>query len=215
MLHLTKSSSIYLENVWGWTADHDIDGGPSTYIATGRGVLVEGTQATWFTGTAFEHNTLYQYQLEKAKNVFVGLQQTETPYWQGPSNPNAAPAPWVPDARYNDPTFSNCDGGSDTHGEQCNMAWGMRIVGGESIYIYNSGLWVFFNDLNPLSNSMGQYACGQVAGGTEHLYWFDLDTLNCDYMAFGKFDHLLLGLLGLVAGGELFGTAGLIMMWYR
>lgn len=26
LLHLTKTSSAYLENVWAWTADHDLDG---------------------------------------------------------------------------------------------------------------------------------------------------------------------------------------------
>jgi len=25
MLHLTPSSSAYLENVWAWTSDHDLD----------------------------------------------------------------------------------------------------------------------------------------------------------------------------------------------
>lgn len=40
MLHLTKQSSAYLENVWAWTADHDLDSGPDQtqidiYVARG------------------------------------------------------------------------------------------------------------------------------------------------------------------------------------
>ncbi|KFY09512.1 hypothetical protein V491_08124, partial [Pseudogymnoascus sp. VKM F-3775] len=36
-VHLTKSSSSYFQNLWAWTADHNVDGGPNQIIATGRG----------------------------------------------------------------------------------------------------------------------------------------------------------------------------------
>lgn len=78
--------------MWGWTADHDLDGGHAQTIATGRGILVEATKGTWLVGTAFEHHTLYQYNFEYASNVFTALQQSETPYWQGPGN-DLAPVP--------------------------------------------------------------------------------------------------------------------------
>lgn len=40
MLQLTTKSSGYFENVWAWTADHELDGGPSQtqidiYVARG------------------------------------------------------------------------------------------------------------------------------------------------------------------------------------
>jgi hypothetical protein len=40
MLHMTTKSSGYFENVWAWTADHELDGGPSQtqidiYVARG------------------------------------------------------------------------------------------------------------------------------------------------------------------------------------
>ena len=73
-------------------------------------MLVESTKATWLVGTAFEHNTLYQYNLNSAKNVYIGMQQSETPYWQGTGSASLAPAPWT--AAGSDPTFSNC-GSSD------------------------------------------------------------------------------------------------------
>jgi glucan 1,3-beta-glucosidase len=44
-MHITSSASnVYLENVWLWTADHDLDNGGDTRISvyTGRGLLVEG-----------------------------------------------------------------------------------------------------------------------------------------------------------------------------
>jgi len=73
-------------------------------------MLVEATAGTWLLGTAFEHNTLYQYNLNSAENIYIGMQQCETPYWQGTGSPSLAPAPWT--ASGSDPTFSNC-GSSD------------------------------------------------------------------------------------------------------
>lgn len=73
-------------------------------------MLIEATAATWLLGTAFEHNTLYRYNLNSAKNVYIGMQQSETPYWQGTGSSSLAPSPWT--AAGSDPTFSNC-GSSD------------------------------------------------------------------------------------------------------
>lgn len=44
-MHITSSASgVYLENVWLWTADHDLDSASNTQISvyTGRGLLIEG-----------------------------------------------------------------------------------------------------------------------------------------------------------------------------
>ena len=49
MLHLTKTSSCYIENMWGWTADHSLERGGFQNIAAGRGALIEATQGTWLT----------------------------------------------------------------------------------------------------------------------------------------------------------------------
>lgn len=48
-MHITSSASgVYLENVWLWTADHDLDSANNTQISvySGRGLLVEG-QTIW------------------------------------------------------------------------------------------------------------------------------------------------------------------------
>jgi hypothetical protein len=76
MLHMTGSSSGYLENVWAWVADHDFDSGPAQTqidIYFARGILIESTGGpVWLYGTASEHSVLYQYLLWGAQDVFMG-----------------------------------------------------------------------------------------------------------------------------------------------
>lgn len=81
LFHATQSGSAYVENCWFWVADHELDLADHNQIDiyNGRGVLIESQAATWMYGTASEHNQLYQYQISNAKNVFMGLIQTETP----------------------------------------------------------------------------------------------------------------------------------------
>lgn len=45
MLHMTTSSTGYIENVWVWVADHDLDSGPAQtqidiYVARGKNFRV-------------------------------------------------------------------------------------------------------------------------------------------------------------------------------
>ncbi|KAI0134383.1 pectate lyase superfamily protein-domain-containing protein [Xylariales sp. AK1849] len=148
LFHATKTASVYAENVWGWVADHSLDGGGAQNIAVGRGALIESTQPTWLVGSSFEHCTLYQYSLSKASNVYIGLQQAEAPYWQGNDQPVYAPAPWTANATYGDPTFDNCaDQGASGNG-QCYRAWGHHAVDSSNVVIHGSALWVFFNGMN-------------------------------------------------------------------
>ncbi|KAL3471491.1 pectate lyase superfamily protein-domain-containing protein [Aspergillus californicus] len=143
LLHLTSTSSAYIENLWGWTADHNLDSGSleTTTISTGRGMLVEATAGTWLVGTAMEHHTLYQYNFEYAANVFSAFQQSETPYWQGWGSPSLAAAPWADNLIDSDPTFSNCD--ADDAG--CRMAFFERIRGSSDLFLYGGCVWAFFN----------------------------------------------------------------------
>ena len=92
VMHVTKSGSGYFENLWLWTADHAIDRPGGQSIATGRGLLVESTDPTWLVANGVEHNTLYAYNIVNAQNVFLGLVQVETPYWE-PSP--GAPSGWT------------------------------------------------------------------------------------------------------------------------
>ena len=105
-MHITKSASnVYLENVWLWVADHDIEDPNLDQITiyAGRGLLIESQGPVWLYGTAVEHHTLYQYQLVGASDIFMGQIQTESPYYQ-PNPPVPLPFPNV--AQWNDPNYA-------------------------------------------------------------------------------------------------------------
>ncbi|KAF2420739.1 pectin lyase-like protein [Tothia fuscella] len=50
MLHVTTQASIYMENVWLWVADHDIDSKDQTRVNVygARGALIESQGPSWF-----------------------------------------------------------------------------------------------------------------------------------------------------------------------
>ncbi|KAI5292140.1 hypothetical protein KEM52_006587 [Ascosphaera acerosa] len=174
MMRVSPSGSGYFENNWYWVADHELDRADHSQINvyTGRGVLIEGARedrGNWFIGTASEHSTLYNYQISNARNVYMTVIQTETPYYQ--SNPTAL-VPYRPgaaecetceqadasngttsarglDARtdagaagagWNDPTFEDCQDA------KCTKAWGVRVVGSDDVYIFGAGLYSFFEN---------------------------------------------------------------------
>lgn len=132
-----------MENVWLWTADHDIEDPSLTQITVyaGRGIYSESTSGNiWMLGTAVEHHVSYQYQFASTKNVFAGQIQTETAYYQ--PNPNAKqPFPIV--AGFNDPNFdTSCAGLSGN----CAAGWGLRVINSSSVLIYGAGLYSFFSN---------------------------------------------------------------------
>ena len=186
LVHLTPSSSTYIENMWAWTADHDLDdGGKNTRqsISTGRGMLIEATAGTWLHGTAVEHNTLYQYNFHAAKNVFVGLQQSETPYWQGSSG-LLAPVPWTPSPTYEDPDFSNCNGAD----AKCRMAWYNYINSSSNVSIYGSAFWTFF-DAGQGGFQQAEGFCQENACWVEdshELMWYNLNTHGVRDLVLGE-----------------------------
>lgn len=141
LMHLTPKSTAYLENVWLWTADHDLD--KSTLdeidIYAGRGLLVESDKA-WLWGTSVEHNVLYQYQFSNAKDVVMAMIQTESPYFQPVPQ---APAPFTAGLFPNDPTFTNCVGASSA---RCAVSWAVRIIDSSSILMLGAGLYSWFVD---------------------------------------------------------------------
>lgn len=142
-MHFAKTSSVYVENVWNWVADHvaeDFDGGSS--FAAGRGALVEATKGTWLHSLGSEHWWLYQLNFRKAENVLVTLLQSETNYDQGDNNQMVVPAPWqVDEAGWGDPTFSWCAQGD----KRCRMGPANYFNGGKDIRTYASASWAFFS----------------------------------------------------------------------
>lgn len=172
LLHLTPSSSAYIENMWGWTADHDLDGGGFGDISVGRGMLCESQQETWLHGTAFEHHTIYEYSFRNAKEVFVGMQQSETPYWQGPGS-TLAPSPWSPNQKYGDPDFSGC-GGDDG---QCRMSWFSHVTDSSDLFFYGSGFWAFFNNHGGCNGDCQKNAIS--INNAHDVHWFGINTKSC------------------------------------
>ncbi|KAF7178365.1 hypothetical protein CNMCM7691_007055 [Aspergillus felis] len=178
-MHITSSASnVYLENVWLWTADHDLDNGANTQISvyTGRGLLVEGKNI-WLYGTAVEHHSLYQYQFSGSQSVVTSFIQTETPYYQ--PNPNAANSPYPRNTALNDPDYSSCLSGN------CD-ALGLRVLNSQNTLIYGAGLYSFFNYY---STSCSNFPGGQcqseifsIEGSTSGLVVYALSTVGTTNM---------------------------------
>ncbi|KAJ7500847.1 exo-beta-1,3-glucanase [Mycena galericulata] len=136
-LHLTSESTAYLEGTWVWLADHDLDepggGQDMVSIYSGRGILSESAGPVWLIGTASEHHVLYQYNLANAKSHYMGLIQTETPYFQ--PNP-VAPAPFTVNTAFKDPaSWSNIS-----------QAWGLWVTSSEDILVFGAALYSFYSN---------------------------------------------------------------------
>ncbi|KAJ7777561.1 exo-beta-1,3-glucanase [Mycena maculata] len=136
-LHLTATSTAYLEGTWVWLADHELDASGSAQISiySGRGILSESAGPVWMIGTAAEHHVLYQYNLVNAQNHYLGLIQTETPYYQPAPVP---PAPFAVSTTFKDP--SSWTGIS--------AAWGLRVTTSTNILVFGAGLYSFYSNYN-------------------------------------------------------------------
>jgi glucan 1,3-beta-glucosidase len=160
--------------MWGWTADHDLDGGNKQTISVRGGALIEATKGTWLVGTAMEHNTLYQYNFNNAANVFTAMQQSETPYWQGPGN-DMAPQPWTDDLQPSDPRFNNCLPGD----AQCGMAWFETISNSDNLFLYGGCVWTFFNnDLTCVNHDCQQNAIEISNSSNTYLYGTNVRSIT-------------------------------------
>ncbi|EGS20359.1 exo-beta-1,3-glucanase-like protein [Thermochaetoides thermophila DSM 1495] len=145
MLHVTPGGSAYLENTWYWVADHALEPEARDQqidVFNGRGVLIEGDGPVWGWGTSSEHSVLHNYQFNNARNVFLALIQTETPYFQG--NPDAT-QPFTVNPNFADPDFAtSCT--NSPNPEQCKRAWGVRAINSTDVFIYGAGLYSFFDN---------------------------------------------------------------------
>jgi glucan 1,3-beta-glucosidase len=150
LMRITSKSSAYLETVWFWVADHELDlpDHGQINIFNGHGLLVESQGPVWLYGTSSEHSQLYNYQFSNAKNIWGGLLQTETPYYQ--ANPNAL-SPFTPNRSFDDPNFSGCTT------DACRKAWGLRIVNSENVLLYGAGFYSFFDNYS--QNCLATESC--------------------------------------------------------
>jgi hypothetical protein len=72
---------------------------------------------------------IYQYAFNHARDVWAGLMQTETPYFQPTPAP---PSPFSINPDYGDPVGALSD------------AWGVVITLSSNLFIYGAGLYSFF-----------------------------------------------------------------------
>jgi len=189
MMHITGPGSGYFENVWGWTADHDLEelDGTQIDIYTARGLLVESEAPTWLYATGMEHAVMYQYEIHRANNLFMGLIQTESPYFQ--SYPVASkPFDKSVGLFKGDPTFRSC---SPSNPNSC-MAWGLRVEHSSNILVYGAGMYSWFQkyaqkcletfdcqtDLVFLSNSTNLFVYNIATVGTVEMITAPAINLN-------------------------------------
>ncbi|KAF8677635.1 Glycoside hydrolase family 55 protein [Rhizoctonia solani] len=171
-MHLTEKAALYYEGGWVWTADHDLDDPTQRQIDvyTGRGILIESCGPVWLTGSGSEHHVIYQYNLVGAENVYLGLIQTETPYWQPQPAP---PAPFALSKAYKDPEL--------TAGP---AAWSVVISKSSKIYIYGAGLYNFFQHYSQAC--LADYTCQSqiinVDKSSKDVAIFSLSTVGLTSM---------------------------------
>ncbi|GAB1315520.1 hypothetical protein MFIFM68171_05730 [Madurella fahalii] len=141
MFHMRPTAGAYIENMWLWTADHDLDDKNmariSVYVA--RGMLIESVKPVWLYGTASEHAVFYQYEFYQAQAVLAAMIQTESPYYQ--PNP-LPPAPFADavGALPGDPEYDCPDGKR----EGCDASWALRMISSSNITIAGAGLYSWF-----------------------------------------------------------------------
>jgi glucan 1,3-beta-glucosidase len=180
LMHLTATGSCYMENVWGWTADHDIDYQDQVNVYTARGFLCESQGPVWMYGTAFEHNFLYQYNFVNSSNVMMGAIQSETPYYQPSLN--------TPFSRTHklDPEFCSND-------IRCLMSLALHIKDSKNIFIFGSGLYSFFNtwDQGCLTGDQPHCQLELVKIINSKVYSFAFNTYGTIYMKTQNEDYSL------------------------
>lgn len=143
MLHVTEQSSIYMENMWFWVADHNIEdrAGSQINVYVARGVLINSRGPSWVYGTSNEHSSLYQWQLAGAEDIYLGMIQSETAYYEAGQSKatdlySPGQAPDIP----GDPDFSHCP---KTNGKDvCNVGYALRIIElSKRVYVFGGGFY--------------------------------------------------------------------------
>ncbi|CCU98466.1 Exo-B-1,3-glucanase (GH55-family)-like protein [Malassezia sympodialis ATCC 42132] len=150
-MHITPKASGYFQNVWVWTADHELDDGAPAQlnVLSDRGILIESQGPVWMYGTASEHALLYQYSLRGASNVLLAMIQTESPYFQGRHFAHAS-ASVQPHAQYpdvdNSQRFKNAtDVSFEPDPAMDDRAVGLHIRACKDILVLGAGLYSFFD----------------------------------------------------------------------
>ena len=149
-VHLTAQSNAYFEGTWIWLADHDFEtlNGDQITLYSARGVLSESQGPVWLIGTGSEHHILVNYNLAGAANHYLGLPQTESPYFQ-PNPPPPGPL-YTSLSQWKDPSFNANQKG----------AWGLHVTSSKNILVFGAGFYSFFiNYDSTVCSKAGQLNC--------------------------------------------------------
>lgn len=121
---------------------------------------------------------MYQYKIRGANNLFLGMIQTESPYFQ--SSP-PAPKPFDKSVGLftGDPRFSDCRSGTPG---SC-MAWGVMIEQSSNVLIYGAGLYSWFQKYS--QRCLSQIDCQEkilYLSGDRNIYIYNLATVGSEDM---------------------------------
>ena len=121
-----------------------------------------------------EHHFLYQLNIHRAKDVFVGLEQGEAPYWHGQGNTVLPPAPFADSLFPSDPDFSWCA----ANDAKCRMALYQYVTNSTGVNLYGGAFWNFRAGS---SQSLCTGDCQTNAvlyENNERLYSYGISTIN-------------------------------------
>ncbi|KAK0442944.1 exo-beta-1,3-glucanase [Armillaria borealis] len=123
----------------------------------------------WWEQLVPEHHSLYQYSLVNAGDHYMGLIQTETPYYQ-PVPP--APGPFGIHDGYNDPVFDS----------NTTSAWALRVESSHDIFIFGAALYSFYNNYSQscLTTTTCQPQIVDISSDSE-VYISSLSTVGATY----------------------------------
>lgn len=131
--------------------------------------------------TASEHAVFYQYNFNGASNIFAGMLQTESPYYQPTPSP---PAPFaaVVGLYPSDPVYS-CASSNDFGG--CDESWAVIITKSKNIFIASAGIYSWFSTYAQtcINSQACQKALLLLSSNKASVRIQNLITIGAKYMA--------------------------------
>ncbi|KAL1310715.1 hypothetical protein AAFC00_000972 [Neodothiora populina] len=176
LTHITSTGQVLMSNNWGWVSDHELDLPDHAQINlyNGRGLLIESQGPVWLYGSSYEHSVLYNYQIANAKEIYLGIIQSETAYMQ--NNPDSL-TPFPPSSKYSDPDFADC------YLVTCYKTMAVRFFNSTFCLVYGAGLYSFFNNYDSGCLLTGNCQQNIVSlEQSEAIYMYALNTVGSENM---------------------------------
>jgi hypothetical protein len=123
----------------------------------------------------------YQYNFHAASNIFAGMLQTESPYFQPTPKPPAPFAAVVGDF-VGDPSYI-CKAGDDFSG--CDESWSVIIEGSSNIFIAGAGIYSWFSTYSQtcIDTQECQKSLMFLDSNGANIRIQNLITIGAEYMA--------------------------------